>query len=519
MRGRFNAHLHSLYVRQDFESCLRCIESVLSECKGMSEYPVYVKALIKRQRGEIQESMQLFQAATCLNPQNVCNLKQVGRSLYLLGKHKAALDVYAEAQRLGIDDWEIWHNKGLCNMYLKQYEMAADCFRRANAVQRHDTTYMQLGKVFTLQEDYRGAIDVYLEALEFSPENPELLTTLGLIYLRLGENYKAFDFLGNSLTHDPKNPKTILAAGSIIQVRCSAACRKSAHAAHAARARARARRTTRTWMLRSSSTASPLCRRPTRHNFGTTLGCASSASSGASPAAERGVASPISCAARRGAQIRSGDCLSEAGALPRPIRVDHLVQPRPGAPEHGPVCLVVPLLLHFHQPQAGLCVPPAKRARRAACPSPPPSIRPGRRARSAGAVPSSYMYLAITLNRLDDFENACSAYEKAIDMEADHLFELNYAITLYNNNELARVRTRPARARASGNACRPARATVTWRAAWTPGTSARRGVREAFCPSGRGGAQGRSRGAGTTPGAHGGTRRGGAHPMTSGRPC
>ena len=58
---------------------------------------------------------------------------------------------------------------------------------------------------------------VYLEALEFSPENPELLTTVGLLYLRLGENYKAFDFLGNSLTHDPRNPKTILAAGSIIQ--------------------------------------------------------------------------------------------------------------------------------------------------------------------------------------------------------------------------------------------------------------------------------------------------------------
>ena len=26
-----------------------------------------------------------------------------------------------------------------------------------------------------------------------------------------------FDFLGNSLTHDPRNPKSILAAGSIIQ--------------------------------------------------------------------------------------------------------------------------------------------------------------------------------------------------------------------------------------------------------------------------------------------------------------
>jgi Tfp pilus assembly protein PilF len=43
------------------------------------------------------------------------------------------------------------------------------------------------------------------------------LTTVGLLYLRLGQNYRAFDFLGNSLTHDPKNPKSILAAGSIIQ--------------------------------------------------------------------------------------------------------------------------------------------------------------------------------------------------------------------------------------------------------------------------------------------------------------
>ena len=67
---------------------------MLAEFDGMCEYPIYVKALIKRQRGRIQESLQLFQAATALNPHNVDNLKQVGRSLYLLGKHKAAVDVY-----------------------------------------------------------------------------------------------------------------------------------------------------------------------------------------------------------------------------------------------------------------------------------------------------------------------------------------------------------------------------------------------------------------------------------------
>ena len=190
---------------------------MLGEFDGMCEYPIYVKALIKRQRGRIQESLQLFQAATALNPHNVDNLKQVGRSLYLLGKHKAAVDVYDEAAKIASEDWEIWHNKGLCFMHMRQYGASIDCFRQANEIARHDTTYRQMGKVFTLQENYRAAVEVYLEALEFSPESSEVLTTLGLLYLRMGESYRAFDYLGNSLTHDPKDPKTTLAAGSIIQ--------------------------------------------------------------------------------------------------------------------------------------------------------------------------------------------------------------------------------------------------------------------------------------------------------------
>ena len=50
------------------------------------------------------------------------------------------------------------------------------------------------------------------------------------------------------------------------------------------------------------------------------------------------------------------------------------------------------------------------------------------------------MHLAITLNRLDDFENACAAYDKALSMEQDHVFELNYAVTLFNNEEFDHAR-------------------------------------------------------------------------------
>merc|ERR1719409_1624296 len=110
-REKKNWLINLHYVRQEFKESMEVIEEQLKESNGMCEYAIYVKALIKRQEGQVQESLQLFQAATCINPHNVYNLKQVGRSLYLLGKHRGAIDVYDEAWKVAPDDWEIWHNK------------------------------------------------------------------------------------------------------------------------------------------------------------------------------------------------------------------------------------------------------------------------------------------------------------------------------------------------------------------------------------------------------------------------
>ena len=81
VREKRNWLVHSLYSRQEYDECLKVIEEQLKAANGLCEYPVYVKALIRRQQGRIQESLQLFQAATCLNPHSAANLKQVGRSL------------------------------------------------------------------------------------------------------------------------------------------------------------------------------------------------------------------------------------------------------------------------------------------------------------------------------------------------------------------------------------------------------------------------------------------------------
>ncbi|CEL97655.1 unnamed protein product [Vitrella brassicaformis CCMP3155] len=217
LRERLNWLIYALYVRHDFADSLRVIEEVLKESRGLCEYAIFVKGLNKRLEGRVHESLSLFQAAACLNPQALNNLKQVAKSLYLLGRHRAALDVYEEAQRIEPEDWATWHHKGLCHVHLRQYNEAVVCFENANSIHRHDATFHQLGRVHALRDDFRSAIDVYSEALEFNPDSADLLAVLGIYYLRLGDTAKAFEHLGNALTIDPRKEKAILAAGSIIQ--------------------------------------------------------------------------------------------------------------------------------------------------------------------------------------------------------------------------------------------------------------------------------------------------------------
>lgn len=365
-----NSSLPFVPTHSSSQECLELIEQVLSEFNGMCEYPIYVKALIKRQQGKIQESLQLFQAATALNPHNVSNLKQVGRSLYLLGKHKAAVDVYEEAQRVSaVEDWEIWHNKGLCYMYLKQYDASVECFKSANDIQRHDTTYRQMGKVFTLQERYQEAVDVYLEALEFSQDNPELLTTIGLLYLRMGENYRAFEYLGNSLAVDPKDAKTILAAGSIIQDHndMDAALIKYRVAA---------------------------VKTPNSAQLWNNVGM---------------------CFFGKRKYIASIACLKRAlyldpfeWIIAYNLGLVHLTTGQCAS------------AFHFFSASINL----------------------------KADFPASYTYLAVTLAKLDDFENACAAYDRALEVDGasgggggDFTIRLNYAITAFNGGDTERSRT------------------------------------------------------------------------------
>ncbi|XP_045128837.1 Bardet-Biedl syndrome 4 protein-like isoform X2 [Portunus trituberculatus] len=215
-RRNWLIHLH--YVRKEFDVCKQLIREQLEETRGMCEYANYVQGLILRQEGKIQESFELFQLCNILNPSSVENIKQMARALFLLGKHRLAVEAYLQAEmKLDKPDWELHHNLGVCYMHLKDHEGAREQLLYALEQNKHQQTFASLAKIYLLENDIPSAINTYRAAIEYFPENAELHTTLGLLYMQIGKYQPAFEHLGTTLTFDPTNTRAILAAGSMMQ--------------------------------------------------------------------------------------------------------------------------------------------------------------------------------------------------------------------------------------------------------------------------------------------------------------
>ncbi|CAG2054305.1 unnamed protein product [Timema podura] len=241
-------HIH--YCRREFDVCRMYIQEELERSSRMAEYPNYImvrgitgqahgivvsapgyeltsprfdswlvpRGIILRHEGKIQESLEYFQTCHVLNPRSVDNIKQVARSLYLLGRHRLAVEAYLEAEAVATKpDWAIYHNLGLCLVHVGEQAKAKDNFLRALQCSRQEETYMALAKIHLLEDDIEGAIWIYKTALQCYGDSAELSTALGLLYMKTGQFQSAFEQLGSALAHDSNCPRALLAAATMMQ--------------------------------------------------------------------------------------------------------------------------------------------------------------------------------------------------------------------------------------------------------------------------------------------------------------
>ncbi|CAF1313523.1 unnamed protein product [Rotaria magnacalcarata] len=210
---KYNWFLHRMYARGEYDR----IQQFIHIQSHRNTYMTYVQALVHRQQGLIVEALELFQRCAIESP-SLTNIKQVAKSLALLGRYRLAIDAYQEALTLTTNDWEILHNLGLCHTHLNELKQAKEYFLQALQITEiQDASFLALGKVYLLEGERTEAEALYEQGVRRNPESVELYTQLGLVAFEKANYTKAFECFGTALTFSPTHTPAIMAACQVIQ--------------------------------------------------------------------------------------------------------------------------------------------------------------------------------------------------------------------------------------------------------------------------------------------------------------
>ncbi|KAL5288073.1 BBS4 family protein [Megaselia abdita] len=220
--GNFDWLLHIYYARQDFSSCEALIDQLL-DTQLNPEYLYFVRGQIRRNQEKYYEALKYFQLAINLNSKNIENFKEIGKTLYLMGRYEQALEVYREAEELSNrPDNEIFHFIGeilLLSDNPNSRQEAKQYFQKAVEHGKMIDSFKRLAELHRQEKDYSKAVEVLEACLQISPESTEILTEISVLYLKINETQKAFDKLLNVTDINAGCPLGLLAFGAILQSR------------------------------------------------------------------------------------------------------------------------------------------------------------------------------------------------------------------------------------------------------------------------------------------------------------
>ncbi|XP_018333753.1 Bardet-Biedl syndrome 4 protein homolog, partial [Agrilus planipennis] len=137
---------------------------------------------------------------------------------FKLSRFRLSLEAYLEAARVSEEpDWEIYNSIAECYMHLRDANSAKEYARKAIQYGKQEESYSLLTKIFDLEGDVRSAIAVCIAAIGSCPDNIEMMTQLGMFYLRQRETQMAFEKFTTALEVEPECTKALLGVGCITQ--------------------------------------------------------------------------------------------------------------------------------------------------------------------------------------------------------------------------------------------------------------------------------------------------------------
>lgn len=218
-----NFLVHQYFIRNEFDSCIEVLSRYSKSESGFeSPYSIIIKGLIARSGGHISESLSLFKDCHALYRYS-CDtsyiLKEIGKTFYLLGKYPDAADIYNNVLHKNKEDWDCYYHIGLIYLNVKNFKKAEEFISRALNINPCKEVMIAMGKIFLKKgnEFLDKAIGKFEEALYLAPNDINLITTLGNLYLRKKDQESALSKFKNALEIENKYSKSLMGLNYISQ--------------------------------------------------------------------------------------------------------------------------------------------------------------------------------------------------------------------------------------------------------------------------------------------------------------
>lgn len=210
--------IHRYFVRGEYEECLEVLSKHSKTKSGFeSAYSLIIKGLIQRSGGNINESQILFKQSNLISTNYSYLLREMGKNFLLLGKFSTSIEIYDSLLTKNTDDWDSHYHKAVALMNLNKYKDALASLSKAYDINSNEKILMLEGKINILTKNYKSAIEKYEEALTLCPNNFEIISAIGSLYLQLNDSQSALDYFTNAINLNPKYSDSLLGLASIYQ--------------------------------------------------------------------------------------------------------------------------------------------------------------------------------------------------------------------------------------------------------------------------------------------------------------
>ena len=217
-----NFLVHQYFIRNDFDSCFEVLSKYSKNKSGFeSPYSIIIKGLIARSGGRLSESLSLFKDCHAIyrySNDTSYILKEIGKTFYLLGKMSDSADIYNNVLHKNKDDWDCYYHIGLIFLNKKKYEKAEEYTNLALNLNPCKEVLIASGKIYLKKGNKDQAIQRFEDALKLSPDDNNLMSTLGSLYLKAKDSEKAIDYFNKVLEVDKKYSKSLLGLAAINQL-------------------------------------------------------------------------------------------------------------------------------------------------------------------------------------------------------------------------------------------------------------------------------------------------------------